>query len=125
MFFLEPKKLSSSWTESSSTSITSHTRTPKQMDSEPTFKQETPQAVETSRIDVTETIGGSQTRKYLNEHITPALLRGMRLVARTKPDDPLRFLGEFLVRESDQKSSDSVGGGEVSEKANGSPESAN
>ncbi|SCW02750.1 LAFE_0F13454g1_1 [Lachancea fermentati] len=75
------------------------------MDTEQQAKQETPQPVDTSRVDLAETIGGSHTRKYLNEHVTPVLLRGMRLVAKQKPEDPLRFLGEFLIKESEQSAS--------------------
>ncbi|SCU88618.1 LAFA_0E13674g1_1 [Lachancea sp. 'fantastica'] len=70
------------------------------MDLEQQAKQETPQPPDSDRIDISETIGGSQTRKYLNKHVTPALLRGMRLVAKNQPDDPLKFLGDFLLQES-------------------------
>jgi COMPASS component SDC1 len=43
---------------------------------------------------------GATTRKWLNEHVTPSLLQGMRLLAKEKPEDPLRVLGEFLISKS-------------------------
>ncbi|SCV03503.1 LAME_0H10946g1_1 [Lachancea meyersii CBS 8951] len=72
------------------------------MDIEQPTKQESPQPLDPDRIEISETIGGSQTRKYLNKHVTPALLRGMRLVAKNQPDDPLQFLGEYLIQQSQQ-----------------------
>ncbi|AET39563.1 Sdc1p Ecym_4526 [Eremothecium cymbalariae DBVPG len=59
--------------------------------------------INTDRINIAETVGGNSTRKYLNTHITPALLKGMRLVALETPEDPLRFLGEYLIAESDRR----------------------
>lgn len=53
------------------------------------------------KIDLSETIGGSQTRRYLNKNVTPFLLNGMRQIAIDKPDDPLRVLGEYLIQQSD------------------------
>lgn len=56
-------------------------------------------------VDLASTVGGSQTRKYLNANVTPHLLAGMRLIAVQQPDDPLRMLGEFLINQSEiQKS---------------------
>ncbi|EDO19525.1 hypothetical protein Kpol_1018p57 [Vanderwaltozyma polyspora DSM 70294] len=55
-----------------------------------------------NEINLSETIGGSKTRKYLNQHITPYLLNGMRMIAVEKPADPLRALGEYLIKQSDQ-----------------------
>lgn len=43
---------------------------------------------------------GAPTRQWLNEHVTPTLLEGMRLIAQEKPEDPLKFLGEFLISKS-------------------------
>lgn len=65
-------------------------------------KQETP-SIDVTKVNIAETIGGSQTRKYLNEHVTPVLLQGMRLVAKEKPENPLKFLGEFLLKESENR----------------------
>ncbi|CAI4057754.1 hypothetical protein SUVZ_02G5750 [Saccharomyces uvarum] len=56
-------------------------------------------------VDLASTVGGSQTRKYLNTNVTPHLLAGMRLIAVQQPDDPLRTLGEYLINQSEiQKS---------------------
>lgn len=52
-------------------------------------------------INLSETVGGSQTRRYLNETVVPHLLDGMRLIAKEKPDDPLRVLGEYLISKSE------------------------
>lgn len=54
-----------------------------------------------SGINLVETIGGSQTRRYLNDKVTPVLLEGMRKIAVEQPADPLRVLGEYLIERSD------------------------
>lgn len=54
-------------------------------------------------INLSETVGGSQTRKYLNDNVTPHLLNGMRLLAREKPSNPLRVLGEYLIKQSENE----------------------
>ncbi|KAH3899462.1 Sdc1p SCDLUD_004906 [Saccharomycodes ludwigii] len=56
---------------------------------------------DTYAVDITQTVGGSNVRRYLNETITPTLLKGVRLVAQQQPSDPLRFLGEYLINESE------------------------
>ena len=40
---------------------------------------------------------GAPTRRYLNEHIVPTLLTGMRLLKENEPDQPLKALGEFFL----------------------------
>lgn len=50
---------------------------------------------------VHEVVGGSSVRQYLNQHLTEHLLEGLRTVSRTKPEDPLRELGQFLIARSD------------------------
>ncbi|KAK5778450.1 Sdc1p PWA37_000295 [Arxiozyma heterogenica] len=47
--------------------------------------------------------GGSYTRRYLNDKVTPVLLEGMRRIAVEKPDNPLRVLGEYLIAESEKQ----------------------
>lgn len=47
-------------------------------------------------------VGGSSTRQYLNDKVTPTLLRGMRQIAVEKPRNPLKALGEFLIAESEK-----------------------
>ncbi|KAK9325358.1 hypothetical protein V1517DRAFT_314705 [Lipomyces orientalis] len=44
--------------------------------------------------------GGAPTRRYLNELITPALLDGVKLVAREQPENPLEMLGKYLLERS-------------------------
>lgn len=51
-------------------------------------------------MNLAATVGGSQTRKYLNTNVTPHLLAGMRLIAVQQPEDPLRVLGEYLIEQS-------------------------
>lgn len=48
-------------------------------------------------------IGGSSTRQYLNDKVTPTLLRGMRQIAIDKPANPLKALGEYLIAESERQ----------------------
>lgn len=45
---------------------------------------------------------GAPTRVWLNKEVSPALLEGMRLLARTKPQDPLKVLGQFLIDRSNE-----------------------
>ncbi|KAK9453759.1 hypothetical protein V1511DRAFT_504420, partial [Dipodascopsis uninucleata] len=44
--------------------------------------------------------GGAPTRQYLNDTVTPALLEGVKLIAREQPDNPLEVLGRFLLEQS-------------------------
>jgi COMPASS component SDC1 len=50
-----------------------------------------------------EIIGGAPVRQWLNEHVTPTLIQGVRLISKDQPQDPLRVLGEFLIEESNKK----------------------
>ncbi|KAL7927581.1 hypothetical protein ACQKWADRAFT_277173 [Trichoderma austrokoningii] len=43
---------------------------------------------------------GDSTRRYLNTKVTGALLEGMKMLAKEKPEDPLRVLGEYLIQKS-------------------------
>ncbi|CDR41119.1 CYFA0S06e02058g1_1 [Cyberlindnera fabianii] len=49
-----------------------------------------------------EVIGGAPVRKWLNEHVTPSLLEGVRLLAKEKPDEPLKVLGEWLIKKNEE-----------------------
>lgn len=51
---------------------------------------------------VHEIVGGSLVRQYLNKNLTAHLLAGLQKVAQAKPEDPLRFLGEFLIQRSNE-----------------------
>ncbi|KAM5376967.1 hypothetical protein ACJZ2D_005169 [Fusarium nematophilum] len=43
---------------------------------------------------------GDSTRRYLNTKVTGVLLEGMKQLAKDKPSDPLRVLGEYLIQKS-------------------------
>ncbi|SPJ70862.1 related to histone-lysine N-methyltransferase [Fusarium torulosum] len=43
---------------------------------------------------------GDSTRRYLNTKVTGTLLEGMKQLAKDKPSDPLRVLGEYLIQKS-------------------------
>ncbi|RMJ08519.1 hypothetical protein CDV36_011868 [Fusarium kuroshium] len=43
---------------------------------------------------------GDSTRQYLNTKVTGVLLEGMKQLAKDKPNDPLRVLGEYLLQKS-------------------------
>ncbi|KAI1398542.1 hypothetical protein F4819DRAFT_468280 [Hypoxylon fuscum] len=43
---------------------------------------------------------GAPTRQYLNSKVCGPLLDGMKLLARERPKDPLRVLGEYLLQRS-------------------------
>ncbi|CAM1506642.1 Fc.00g062830.m01.CDS01 [Cosmosporella sp. VM-42] len=43
---------------------------------------------------------GDATRRYLNTKVTGVLLEGMKQLAKDKPQDPLRVLGEYLIERS-------------------------
>ncbi|CAI4364659.1 ASN_HP2_G0012570.mRNA.1.CDS.1 [Saccharomyces cerevisiae] len=59
-----------------------------------------PKISKLENVNLAATVGGSQTRKYLNTNVTPHLLAGMRLIAVQQPEDPLRVLGEYLIEQS-------------------------
>ncbi|XXG94742.1 hypothetical protein Hte_000999 [Hypoxylon texense] len=43
---------------------------------------------------------GAPVRQYLNSTVTVPLLDGMKLIAKDRPKDPLRVLGEYLIQRS-------------------------
>ncbi|KAG5940728.1 hypothetical protein E4U59_002270 [Claviceps monticola] len=45
-------------------------------------------------------VHGDPTRQYLNTKVTGVLLEGMKQLAMAQPQDPLRFLGEYLIQKS-------------------------
>lgn len=49
---------------------------------------------------VHEVVGGSSVRQYLNKHLTATLLDGLKLTAKQQPEDPLLFLGQYLIDHS-------------------------
>ncbi|EGW32207.1 uncharacterized protein SPAPADRAFT_61290 [Spathaspora passalidarum NRRL Y-27907] len=58
----------------------------------------------TNQQPMHEIVGGSSVRRYLNEHLTKHLLEGLKEVSQAKPEDPLRYLGEFLINRSEELS---------------------
>lgn len=47
-------------------------------------------------------MGGAPIRQWINKHLTKAVLDGMRHVAKQKPQDPVRVLGEYLIKISEE-----------------------
>lgn len=82
----------------------SQSQTQSSLEPSPQLKQEgNGLATDTKgKLDLVNTIGGSQTRRYLNKYVTPALLDGMRQIAIQQPSDPLRVLGEYLISRSEE-----------------------
>ncbi|CAX41764.1 COMPASS/SET1C histone methyltransferase complex subunit, putative [Candida dubliniensis CD36] len=62
----------------------------------------TPTPNENSQLPMHEIVGGSSVRRYLNQHLTKTLLEGLKEVAQIKPEDPLKYLGEFLISKSNE-----------------------
>lgn len=57
---------------------------------------------ETKEPPFHEVVGGSSVRQYLNKHFTQYLLEALNDISKQKPQDPLRELGEYLIRKSDE-----------------------
>lgn len=68
--------------------------------------EETASTVHHTQPPVHEMVGGSSVRQYLNKNVTPHLLEGLKKMAQSKPDDPLRELGEFLIARSEKLKSE-------------------
>ncbi|KAG7660327.1 uncharacterized protein J8A68_006164 [[Candida] subhashii] len=49
-----------------------------------------------------EIVGGSSVRRYLNQYLTKHLLEGLKEVGQKKPQDPLEYLGKFLIERSQE-----------------------
>jgi len=43
---------------------------------------------------------GAAIRQYLNDRVSPHLLEGMKMLAKTQPTNPLEVLGRFLLSKS-------------------------
>ncbi|KAI5957735.1 SDC1 [Candida theae] len=65
-------------------------------------KQE-PISRDTNLPPLQEIVGGSSIRRYLNQHLTQHLLDGLKEVGQVKPEDPLKYLGEFLIGRSNEE----------------------
>lgn len=55
-----------------------------------------------NELPVHEVVGGSSVRQYLNKHLSQHLLEGLREVSKNKPEEPLKYLGEFLIQRSSE-----------------------
>lgn len=62
----------------------------------------TPEPKSAPEPPIHEVVGGSSVRQYLNKHLTQHLLEGLTQVNKTKPEDPLKALGEFLIKRSEE-----------------------
>lgn len=58
------------------------------------------QDISINDLDASKVIGGAPVRQWINSEITPTLLKGMKMISVTQPDQPLKVLGEFLLLEN-------------------------
>jgi COMPASS component SDC1 len=45
---------------------------------------------------------GAQARIYLNKNVTPHLLEGVKILAMERPEQPLKWLSEYLAKKSEE-----------------------
>ncbi|KAK6457063.1 uncharacterized protein RJT20DRAFT_134354 [Scheffersomyces xylosifermentans] len=67
------------------------------------------EAIKNDGPPVHEIVGGSSVRQYLNKHLTKHLLEGLREIGSKKPEDPLEFLGHFLLERSQEEKQKNAG----------------
>ena len=41
-------------------------------------------------------------RQYLDKHIMPGLLEALEKLTQDKPEDPIQYIGEYLLRDEDR-----------------------
>ena len=41
-------------------------------------------------------------RQYLDKHIMPSLIEALEKLTQDKPEDPIQYIGEYLLREEDK-----------------------
>ncbi|KXH60080.1 dpy-30 domain-containing protein [Colletotrichum salicis] len=51
---------------------------------------------------------GDSARMYINNHVTAALLEGMKIISKHQPANPLHVLGNFLLEESRRRNEPSA-----------------
>ncbi|OHE96933.1 dpy-30 domain-containing protein [Colletotrichum orchidophilum] len=51
---------------------------------------------------------GDSARMYINNHVTAALLEGMKIISKNQPANPLHVLGNFLLEESRRRNEPST-----------------
>lgn len=61
----------------------------------PALQQQVPELPKD--IKLSDVIGGSGLRKYINENLTLELLRGIKNCVNVRPERPLKWLGEWLI----------------------------
>jgi protein dpy-30 len=50
-----------------------------------------------------EKINEVSIRNYLNKTLVPVVLQGMAEVAKERPENPIKYLAEFLMKNADEK----------------------
>ncbi|CUM50238.1 uncharacterized protein AC631_00139 [Debaryomyces fabryi] len=76
-----------------------------------------------NELPVHEVVGGSSVRQYLNKHLTQHLLEALRDVSKNKPEDPLKYLGEFLIQRSNQIANGEATSRSIPPNSDGAPKS--
>ena len=41
-------------------------------------------------------------RQYLDKHIMPSLIEALEKLTQDKPEDPIHYIGEYLLKEDDK-----------------------
>ena len=41
-------------------------------------------------------------RQYLDKHIMPSLIEALEKLTNDKPEDPIQYIGEYLLKEEDK-----------------------
>ena len=41
-------------------------------------------------------------RQYLDKHIMPSLIEALEKMTNDKPEDPIKYIGEYLLKEEDK-----------------------
>lgn len=71
----------------------------------PSLKNETTLSIP-DPVSMSDSIGGAPVRKWLNKEVSPYLLQGMRELVKVQPEDPLTYLGEYLIHAAKERSND-------------------
>lgn len=58
--------------------------------------------VENSKIHKIEPVNPLPIRSYLDQTVIPVLLEGMAEIAKVKPNNPVEYLANFLLRHSNE-----------------------